>query len=263
MKNENHIYYKTLSWKDIDKVQPIEVVAFTSEGGVFKLITRDKQTYISHGWQKSEIDKICNAYADILYSIRNNQPIRSDWMILNLGLGHYIYITSELRPYVRIRDISPSQIYRQWETYILEALTRLENHTEHEALINQARISPDHIDTLDDNEVIVFGSNIFGFHDAGVAELANRRFGAVYGKAEGHNGQSYAITTDGVAYGKTKSDIRNFIEYASLHPDLKFIVTKIGCGMAGYSPAQIAPLFQLATSIENILLPLEFWKFLN
>lgn len=228
--------YKVLSWKDIDKVQPTEVVAFLKEGGVFKLITRDKQLYISHGWQRSEIDKICTANEDILYSLRNDKPIRSDWMMLSLGLGHKIYITSELRPYVRVRDVSPSQLYRQWETYILEA--------------------------LDDNEVMVFGSNIFGFHDAGVAELANRKFGAIYGQAEGHNGQSYAIITDGVPYSKTKSDIRNFIEYAKRHPNLKFIVTKIGCGMAGYSPTQIAPYFESATAVENILLPLDFWKYL-
>lgn len=254
--------YKVLSWKDIDKVQPTEVVAFLKEGGVFKLITRDKQLYISHGWQKSEIDKICTANEDILYSIRNDKPIRSDWMMLSLGLGHKIYITSELRPYVRVRDVSPSQLYRQWETYILEALVRLDSHTEQDAHVNPERISPDHIEALDDNEVIVFGSNIFGFHDAGVAELANRKFGAIYGQAEGHNGQSYAIITDGVPYSKTKSDIRNFIEYAKRHPNLKFIVTKIGCGMAGYSPTQIAPYFESATAVENILLPLDFWKYL-
>ena len=254
--------YKVLSWKDIDKVQPTEVVAFLKEGGVFKLITRDKQLYISHGWQKSEIEKVCPAYIDIINSIQNARPIRPDWLILNIGLGNKIYVKSELRQNMRICNVSPSQLFRQWEGYVLDGITRLDSHCEYELVVNPLRVAPDMIESLEDNEVFVFGSNIFGFHDSGAAELAHKKFGAIYGECSGHRGQSYAIITDGVPYSKTIALIRKFISYAEKHPNLKFIVTKVGCGMAGYAPSQIAPFFDSAISAGNILLPKEFWKFL-
>ena len=254
--------YKLLSWKDIDNVLPVDVVAFYNEGGSFKLITRDKQLYISHGWQKNEIDKVLPAYADIIYSIQNGRPIRPDWMILNLGLGHKLYITCDLRQHMRILTVSPQQLHSQWEGYVLDGITRLDNHFEDEQIINPAYVAPDIIESLAENEVFVFGSNIFGFHDSGAAELAHKKFGAIYGESSGHRGQSYAIPTDGVPYSKTIALIRKFIAYAKDHPNLKFIVTKIGCGMAGYTPSQIAPFFDSALTAGNILLPIEFWKFI-
>lgn len=254
--------YKVLSWKDIDTVQ-IDVIAFTAEGGCFKLITRDKQLYISHGWQKIEIDKVLPAYEDIINSIRTGQPIRPDWMILNLGLGNKVYITSELRKYVRISNVSPSQLYREWEAYVLDGVTRLDNHYEYWKQTNPNRVAPDYVESLADNEVFVFGSNIFGFHDSGAAEVAHMKFGAIYGEYSGHRGQSYAIPTDGVPYSKTASLIYKFIRYAESHPNYKFIVTKIGCGIAGYLPSQIAPFFAPAVGVGNILLPLDFWNYLR
>ena len=100
-------------------------------------------------------------------------------------------------------------------------------------------------------------------HDSGAAEVAHMKFGAIYGEYSGHRGQSYAIPTDGVPYSETASLIYKFIKYAESHPNYKFIVTKIGCGIAGYSPSQIAPFFAPAAGVGNILLPLDFWNYLR
>ena len=89
------------------------------------------------------------------------------------------------------------------------------------------------------------------------------RYGAVYGQPEGIQGQAYAIPTDGVSYDKLVGHIRAFIQYASEHPETRFLVTRIGCGTAGYDETQIAPLFVQATRLENVLLPADFWKYLK
>ncbi len=108
---------------------------------------------------------------------------------------------------------------------------------------------------LDDGEIFVFGSNGFGSHGAGAAAMAVRKFGAIDGQAEGLQGQSYAINTmDG--FKVMKEQVGRFVEFAREHPDLKFLVTEIGCGIAGYSPEQVAPLFKDVP--ENVVLPKSF-----
>ena len=136
------------------------------------------------------------------------------------------------------------------------------NHLPLPVLIQEDRVSPDMIESLDQNDIFVFGSNIFGFHDGGASERACTRFGAIWGQADGIQGQSYAIPTDGVTYRMLMSYVYEFIEYARSHPDKKFLLTRIGCGAAGYNSAQVAPLFPKAVLIPNILLPRDFWKYL-
>ena len=118
--------------------------------------------------------------------------------------------------------------------------------------------TPDRITELKQNEIFVFGSNLAGAHGGGAARLAYNRFGAVWGQGVGLQGRSYAIPTmlDGVETIKPYVD--GFIMFAKQHPEHKFLVTKIGCGIAGFKVGEIAPLFQAAIEVENIILPQTF-----
>ncbi len=116
-------------------------------------------------------------------------------------------------------------------------------------------ISADRITTLAPNEIFVFGSNARGQHGGGAARYAMDHFGAVYGQGHGLHGASYAIDTmSGLPV--LAQDIDTFLKFAAAHPDLTFLVTEIGCGIAGYHPAQIA--HHLAGASENVALPRTF-----
>jgi hypothetical protein len=122
------------------------------------------------------------------------------------------------------------------------------------------RITPEYINHLQSNEVFVFGSNLEGAHGGGAARLAYERFGAVMGQGVGLQGQSYAIPT---MHGGPKDIlpyVEEFIEFAKQHPEMTFLVTRIGCGIAGFTPQEIAPLFGSAVEVENIHLPIDFWE---
>jgi len=118
--------------------------------------------------------------------------------------------------------------------------------------------TPDYITSLEPNEIFVFGSNIRGMHGGGAAYIANRDFGAEWGVGEGLTGQCYALPTmeGGVDYIAGK--VQNFIQCAREHPELKFYVTKIACGIAGFLVEEIGPLFADAIELENVILPKEF-----
>lgn len=124
------------------------------------------------------------------------------------------------------------------------------------------RITPDRIDTLAPNEIFVFGSNIQGRHSGGAARAAMHRFGAEWGKGEGVQGQSYAIPSMG-GMEQMRNAILAFIRFAKCNPHLRFLVTRIGCGSAGYNDADIAPLFKEAIHVDNIALPITFWQFIK
>lgn len=131
----------------------------------------------------------------------------------------------------------------------------------------QNRITPDNITSLENNQIFVFGSNEAGRHGKGAAKQA-LQFGAVYGKGEGLQGNTYAIPTKNPSISKTltldkiKIYVARFIEFAGKRPDLEFLVTEIGCGLAGLKPKQVAPLFKNALEIENIKLPRRFLRIL-
>lgn len=125
------------------------------------------------------------------------------------------------------------------------------------------RVTPAMVKSLQDNEVFVFGSNVHGNHNGGAAGYALAHFGAINGQAEGLQGKSYAIPTDGVSEKELYSSICRFCEFAAQHPELTFYVTAIGCGNAGLSPYHVAPMFRRATSLKNVKLPMEFWDFLD
>lgn len=113
------------------------------------------------------------------------------------------------------------------------------------------------------NEVFVYGANEAGIHGAGAAKAA-MRWGAKYGKY-GFCGQTYGIPTkdsniETMALEKIKIYVDAFLIFATEHPELVFLVTPIGCGLAGYSAKDIAPMFRRALNIENVVLPEEFFK---
>lgn len=111
--------------------------------------------------------------------------------------------------------------------------------------------TPDRITVLKVNVIFVFGSNLAGAHGGGAARLAWQRFGAVWGQGVGLQGQSYAIPTMQGGVETIKPYVDDFIEFASQHPELRFLVTRIGCGIAGFRPEEIAPLFTEAVDLEN------------
>lgn len=130
------------------------------------------------------------------------------------------------------------------------------------------RITPNNIIKLNPYEVFVFGSNLSGWHGAGAARLANEKFGAIYGNGIGLMGNSYAIPTKskGVKRTLTVQEIKPFVDefivFAKHWNEPIFLVTEIGCGLAGHKHSDIAPLFKKAVDIKNIHLPKLFWDIL-
>lgn len=117
---------------------------------------------------------------------------------------------------------------------------------------------------LKPNQILVFGSNLAGRHGKGLAK-ESLKLGAVLGIGEGLQGQTYALPTKDekvktLPLNEIAKHIETFKQYAQEHPELEFLVTKIGCGLAGYHPIQINPLFGWwdRHTHKNITLPLEF-----
>ena len=120
------------------------------------------------------------------------------------------------------------------------------------------RFTPERISELAENEIFVFGSNLAGAHGGGAARLAYRKFGAVWGEGVGLHGRTYAIPTMQGGVQTIKPYVDEFIRFAKEHPSLTFLVTRIGCGIAGFQDRDIAPLFKAAINVENIILPKGF-----
>lgn len=120
------------------------------------------------------------------------------------------------------------------------------------------RFTPEHIAVLEPGEIFVFGSNLAGAHGGGAARAARLHFGAVMGQGVGLQGRSYAIPTMQGGPETIKPYVDDFIFFAKQHPELTFLVTPIGCGIAGFHARDIAPLFASAIDVENIILPRQF-----
>ena len=118
--------------------------------------------------------------------------------------------------------------------------------------------TPERITTLKANEIFVFGSNLNGYHGGGAARVAHRLFGDVWAQGVGLQGQSYAIPTMQGGVDTIKPYVDDFIEFARNHREYKFLVTRIGCGIAGFRDEEIAPLFAEAIDVDNVILPREF-----
>lgn len=136
------------------------------------------------------------------------------------------------------------------------------------------RVTSENITSLNDNEIFVFGSNLQGEHVGGAAYFAFKSFGAVMGQGEGLQGRSYAIPScvrvevNGCRHTKpfeSATDMTEYVErfskFASKHKELHFLVTKIGCGIAGLPIDEVAKVFEVCVPLENVSLPIEFWQF--
>ncbi len=124
------------------------------------------------------------------------------------------------------------------------------------------RMTSDRIQTLEPNQIFVFGSNLQGRHGGGAALLAYRQWGAVWGQGVGLQGQTYGIPTMHGGPEEICPYVDQFVDFARCHPELIFLVTEIGCGIAGFRPEEMAPLFRGAMEVENIHLPQRFWDVL-
>ena len=126
------------------------------------------------------------------------------------------------------------------------------------------RTTPESISKLDIGQVFVFGSNLAGRHGKGAAKTA-LGWGARWGQGNGPQGMTYGIPTKDASVRRTLSvdEIRPFVDefiaFAKMNPNNTFLVTEIGCGLAGHKPKDIAPLFEEASTVNNIHLPARFW----
>ena len=124
--------------------------------------------------------------------------------------------------------------------------------------LSERRYTPENISSLAENEIFVFGSGLQGSHGGGAAAAAVRYFGAVWGQGVGMQGQCYAIPTMHGGVDAIRPYVDEFIDYAIQHPELTFLVTRIGCGIAGFKDEQMAPLFAAALDLPNVVLPKTF-----
>ena len=118
--------------------------------------------------------------------------------------------------------------------------------------------TPEIILELKENEIFVFGSHLNGYHAGGAARVAFEKFGAVWGQGVGLQGRSYAIPTMQGGVDTIKPYVSEFYDFAVMRPEYKFLVTRIGCGIAGFTPEEIAPLFTSVIELNNVVLPKDF-----
>jgi hypothetical protein len=128
----------------------------------------------------------------------------------------------------------------------------------------QNRFTPEVITTLEKNNIFVFGSNLAGMHGGGAARTA-LKWGAIMGRGVGLQGSTYAIPTMFRTVNEIKPYVDDFVEFAKNHPEYRFLVTRIGCGIAGFTVEEIAGLFKpvVMDDITNIFLPEDFVTFIQ
>lgn len=124
--------------------------------------------------------------------------------------------------------------------------------------INNRPTTPENVTALEPNEIFVFGSNEAGRHGAGAAKTAHDLFGAEYGVGEGPTGRCYAIPTLNGELKKLRPErltvyVNRFVMFAKEHPELRFLLTRVGCGLAGLREKDMIELFK-STSV-NVIKP--------
>lgn len=205
------------------------------------------------------------------------------WSFSYMGSAHNVKEVTDLLSIENVVEFSHDQLgaahtwgrerssRRAYYQRMSEAYTRRDRYSDDEIMEEKRRyakeyysprVTPPIVRHLEENEIFVFGSNANGYHEGGAAAVAMHNFGAVWGQGEGLQGKSYAIPTmEGLE--KLKEAVDRFTVFADQHQELRFLVTMIGCGSAGYSPREIAPLFKGCIYLENVALPSGFWKVLG
>ncbi len=169
----------------------------------------------------------------------------------SMSVQHEMFMDSESMVYDQepmVYDQEPMVYDQEPMVYDCESMFDSNN-------MEQKRTTPEVITDLQPNEIFVFGSNLKGLHGGGAAYMAYRKFGAVMGQGIGLQGQSYAIPTMQGGVETIRPHVDEFIAFARQHPELTFLVTRIGCGIAGFTDEEIAPLFLQAHDVDNIVLP--------
>lgn len=121
--------------------------------------------------------------------------------------------------------------------------------------MNSSNITPDFITELKDNEIFVFGSNLEGKHFGGAARIAYNNFGAEWGVGNGPTGRCYALPTMQGGIETIRPYVNEFLDYARRHPQEQFLLTRVGCGIAGFKDSEIAPLFAEGRELANVSIP--------
>ncbi len=123
---------------------------------------------------------------------------------------------------------------------------------------HKERFIPEWITQLGENEVFVFGSNLEGMHGGEAARIAFEKFGAQWGIGEGPTGNSYAIPTMHGGLEAIRPYVDKFVEYAACHQEKRFLLTRVGCGIAGFRDNDMAPLFWQIHDLDNVAYPKEW-----
>ena len=194
---------------------------------------------------------------DSMLGAMNNYPLAfTPWEILdmckgNRGMGDL----TKVEGFANVVNRGNGEHEDNWGITLDEIKTRRRNLQSSNLENKQIEFTPNNITKLENNEVFVFGSNIEGHHGGGAARLAYEKFGAVWGLGVGLAGQSYAIPTMHGGVAAIKPYVDEFIAFAKDNKNLTFLVTRIGCGIAGFTDDEISPLFEKAHDAENIVLP--------
>ena len=128
--------------------------------------------------------------------------------------------------------------------------------------INQKQFTPDKVERLSNCEIFVFGSNMEGKHMGGAARVAYEMFGAEWGVGDGPTGRCYAIPTMHGGIEDIQPYAEKFITYAKVHPMKRFLLTRVGCGIAGFKDSDMAQLFKDALDVPNITYPRQWLPYM-
>lgn len=163
----------------------------------------------------------------------------------------------------QVRQVAERAEQMAWEEGFLTDQNRFVSRDEAAAIAKQSkqamtRYTPE---MNDGAHVFVFGSNLEGRHGRGAALDAVDHWSARRGVGRGRTGDAYAIPTKGydmqvLPLAEIKGYVQEFIDYARTKPRLTFLITPVGCGLAGYTHEDMAPLFKGVP--DNCVLPQEW-----
>lgn len=198
-------------------------------------------------------------------SILVNHDIEGQWTVIEVVYPDHTFLTPITVMHTLGRGASKAEalLATGLNMNVFEKKYPVYNAIDPNYSYEQARYTQEKVTKLENREIFVFGSNPKGMHNGAAAKLAKEQFGAIQGQGEGLQGHSYAIPTTKGGLKELKRHIDTFIDFAINNSQYTFLVTKIGCGNAGFKVEEVAPLFRFALGYSHIVLPEEFVKALN